>query len=346
MLTKDNFTFEHVMELKKNRMVDSFILERSIYAFGLLEALCRVNMPFIFKGGTSLMLLLEQPRRLSTDIDIIVAPGTDVDHYLGEASKIFPFEKVEQQIRKGKNNIEKRHYKYFYASPIKGNKPFYILLDIVFEDNHYANVIMKPIQNEFLITQAPYFEVSLPSVDCILGDKLTAFAPHTTGIPFGVGKELEIIKQMYDIASLTDNVVHFEDVCNSYKATVSSEIRYRGIAATAEDVLHDTLEASACIASRGQYGDDYAKYLQGIKSLVTHVYDERFSAERAAVMACKVMHMAACVLKNVSYDHIQDYSYYTKTDIGTSRYSKLSKLRKFSPEGFAHIAKTIEILDE
>lgn len=76
MLTKENFTLEYVMELKKNRIVDSFILERSIYAFGLLEALCRVNMPFIFKGGTSLMLLLDQPRRLSTDIDIIVAPET------------------------------------------------------------------------------------------------------------------------------------------------------------------------------------------------------------------------------------------------------------------------------
>jgi len=52
MLTNDNFTLEHVMELKKNRMVDIFILERSIYAFGLLEALCRGGMPFIFKGGT------------------------------------------------------------------------------------------------------------------------------------------------------------------------------------------------------------------------------------------------------------------------------------------------------
>ena len=60
MLTKENYTMQHVMDLKKNRIVDSFILERSIYAFGLLEALCRVNMPFVFKGGTSLMLLLEQ----------------------------------------------------------------------------------------------------------------------------------------------------------------------------------------------------------------------------------------------------------------------------------------------
>lgn len=346
MLTKDNFTLEHVMELKKNRMVDSFILERSIYAFGLLEALCRVNMPFIFKGGTSLMLLLEHPRRLSTDIDIIVAPGTDVDYYLEEAGKIFPFEKVEQQIRKGQNSIEKRHYKYYYDSPIKGQMPFYILLDILFEENHYSKVIQKSIRNELLITKEPYYEVNLPTADCILGDKLTAFAPHTTGIPFGVDKELEIIKQLYDIASLIEVIENFNDVRRSYLGTVSSEIRYRGLEVSVETVMRDTLEAAACIASRGQYGDDYEKYLQGIKSIVTHVYDERFSAEKAALMACKVMHVAACVLKNVPYVHIDDCSLYVKKNIGFSRFSKLSKLRKFNAEGFAHIVRAVEILQE
>jgi hypothetical protein len=62
-------------------------LERSIYALGLLEALARVGLPFIFKGGTCLQLLLENPMRLSTDIDIIVKPGTDFEHFLEEFSK-------------------------------------------------------------------------------------------------------------------------------------------------------------------------------------------------------------------------------------------------------------------
>ena len=43
-------------------------------------------------------------------------------------------------------------------------------------------------------------------MDCILGDKLTAFAPYTIGIPFGVDKELEIIKQLNDIACLFDEL--------------------------------------------------------------------------------------------------------------------------------------------
>ena len=73
-----------------------------MYAFGLLEAITRVGMPFIFKGGTCLMLLLERPMRLSTDIDIIVAPGTDLNTFIEEAGKIFPFVSVEVTGQKGK----------------------------------------------------------------------------------------------------------------------------------------------------------------------------------------------------------------------------------------------------
>ena len=40
--------------------------------------------------------------RLSTDIDIIVRPGTDVDRYIEEAAKIFPFISCEEQKRVGK----------------------------------------------------------------------------------------------------------------------------------------------------------------------------------------------------------------------------------------------------
>ena len=78
MINKETFTLEHINELRSRKSINLLLLERSIYALGLLEALARVGMPFIFKGGSCLMLLLESPRRLSTDIDIIVKPGTDV----------------------------------------------------------------------------------------------------------------------------------------------------------------------------------------------------------------------------------------------------------------------------
>lgn len=59
MLTKDNFTEKRIRELQSSSKRDPALIERTIYAFGLLEAITRVGMPFVFKGGTCLMLLLE-----------------------------------------------------------------------------------------------------------------------------------------------------------------------------------------------------------------------------------------------------------------------------------------------
>ena len=88
MLLRETFTEKHIKELQKSSNRDPILLERAVFAFGLLEALVRVKMPFIFKGGTCLMLLMEHPLRLSTDIDIIVQPGTNLDEYLKKASEI------------------------------------------------------------------------------------------------------------------------------------------------------------------------------------------------------------------------------------------------------------------
>lgn len=65
MINEKSFAMEHIESIRNNKRVDINLLERSIYAFELLEALVRVGLPFIFKGGTSLMLLLDKSRRLS-----------------------------------------------------------------------------------------------------------------------------------------------------------------------------------------------------------------------------------------------------------------------------------------
>ena len=97
-MNKENFSESHIRTLCAKSKRDPGLIERTIFAFGLLNALCEVGLPFVFKGGTSLMLLLKRPRRLSTDIDIVVAPGTDVGGYLEKAAKIFPFLAREEQV--------------------------------------------------------------------------------------------------------------------------------------------------------------------------------------------------------------------------------------------------------
>lgn len=89
MICKDNFSLEHIKALEKETVSQLAIIERTMFAFGLLEAISQTGLQFIFKGGSCLMLLLNEPKRFSTDIDIIVPPGTDINDYINKAGHIF-----------------------------------------------------------------------------------------------------------------------------------------------------------------------------------------------------------------------------------------------------------------
>ena len=49
MLRSENYTSDYIEELRRKTGADPSILERTVFAFGLLEALVRVGMPFVFK---------------------------------------------------------------------------------------------------------------------------------------------------------------------------------------------------------------------------------------------------------------------------------------------------------
>jgi hypothetical protein len=285
---------------------DPALIERMLHAFGLLEAISMVGMPFIFKGGTCLMLLLEHPMRLSTDIDIIVNPEIHIERYIGEAAKIFPFKCYEEQIRLGKNSIEKRHFKFTYESPTTG-KDIYILLDVLFENNHYSTIVEKPIENDLLLTDGDPTKVMIPSVDCILGDKLTAFAPHTTGIIINSGKNMELMKQMYDVCTLIDQLENFNEMRDTYDSIVAQEIKYRGLSIIRNDVLEDTYNAAFCIASRGKHNiEEYNYYVDGIRSLRSHVFKRNYSPEVAAREATKILYLVACLINDKLFHRIDE----------------------------------------
>lgn len=296
MLARSMYTKEYVQSLHERTGNDPALLEKAIYAFGLLEAIAKAGLPFCFKGGTSLMLLLEHPKRLSTDIDIIVRPGTNIDGYIKQAGEVFPFVSAKENIRMGRNGIEKRHFKFAYPSPFNGREVT-ILLDVLFEDYQYGTMIEKPIKNELLLCEGDDLRVYIPDANGLLGDKLTAFAPKTTGIPFGVGKELEIIKQLFDCSSLFDEMSDYPEVCATYARIVQSELGYRGLPLSQKDVLKDTIESCLCIASRGElYPQLYPYFKKGILRIKNHILNGKFSGEIAGACACKVLYLASSMM--------------------------------------------------
>ena len=55
----------------ENPSADIQLLEKTIGVLYLVEGLVNEGLKFIFKGGTSLVLLLDEIKRFSVDVDII-----------------------------------------------------------------------------------------------------------------------------------------------------------------------------------------------------------------------------------------------------------------------------------
>ena len=94
--------------------------------------------------------------------------------------------------------------------------------------------------------------VTCPAIECLLGDKLTAFAPHTTGIQYGLGKELDIAKQLFDIGLLFDVAGDIELVSVAFETIAAQELIYRALNnLTILDVLRDAFDTACLIGLRG-----------------------------------------------------------------------------------------------
>lgn len=85
--------------VRKKNYPDKNLIEKVIRAFSLVELLVESGCPFVWKGGTSLMLILgQQLHRLSIDVDIICPPGTDITKYL-EKYEDYGFVSKEEEYR-------------------------------------------------------------------------------------------------------------------------------------------------------------------------------------------------------------------------------------------------------
>lgn len=333
-----------------NRKADKIFVEKVIRAFLLLEGLSTDNIPFVFKGGTSLMLLTNTSRRLSVDIDIIIPESIDsLDERLGRVAISQGFIRVEPQERNSSTAVPKKHYKFYYH-PIHrtSQEEEYILLDVLFEQIQYAIILRKTIASKFIPTNIPLVEVAVPSAEDLLGDKLTAFAPNTTGIPYykhNNSMSMEIIKQLYDIGCLFDISNDMAVIQGTFERIAQTEISYRDGAMTTYDVLEDIFQTSLCLSSRGVIGSGIFDELQnGIKRVKGFIFSEPYHIENAIVSASKAAYLSTLISTNVQ--EIERYTGPMQVKdwlIAFPNYNKLNGLKKTNTEAFFYWYKAIEI---
>lgn len=348
MISKSSRTKEHINEIQNGKLrKDPALIEKLIFALTLLEELQESGLKFVFKGGTSLILLLSKQNRFSTDIDIVVPVGTEMERFIAKILANETFFKAEEQKRFTKTKIIKSHYKLIYDSPLNG-KENHIILDILYQANCYAQTQKVIIQNNFLKMEAPFIEVEVPNCNCLLADKLTAFAPHTTGILYNKGKELEIIKQLYDIGNLFHYIDDLGQVKQTFVDIAEIEIKYRELNISGNEVLIDAFETSVCLASKGKINNQEFLLLQdGINRIKNHVYDKNFTTDSAIECACKVMYISALLLAGGSeINYIKSFSKYENLFIKNNKYNKLNYIKKINVEAFAYAYEAISILEK
>lgn len=354
MISPESRSIEWIKSVaEENNAHHLTLVEKVIRAFSLLESLARSGCPFIFKGGSSLMLYFDTKKRMSIDIDIICPPGTNIEKYLGMYAEEYGFTNVESVDRIYRTDVPKTHAKYHYqvsyqTSAINDT----ILLDVLTEENNYHITSRVPIKSPFLKTEGEDILVAVPSKEDLLGDKLSAFAPHTTGIPFFKGTKncsMEIIKQMFDISSLFDIVDDLSWASKTYSSLTAIEKSYRHIENTStNDILQDTINAALCISTNG-FGNEneFKLYADGVARVRNFIHSEKYNMTSATRDAAKVAYVAACVMKGVNapeHYSAENASLLRPTKITAGTFSRVNNLRNSIPEAFFYWSKVAELL--
>ena len=352
MISKECFTEGWIERVSSEKNYpDKNLIEKVIRAFSLVEMLVEYECPFVWKGGTTLMLILgQQLHRLSIDVDIICPPGTDINKYL-EKYEDYGFVSKEEEYREQRStDIPKSHSKFHYQIAYKSgmNRNEYILLDVLFEDTHYKKVNSLSLENPFVKWDGEPVKVNVPSADDILGDKLTAFAPNTSGIPYfknGKNRNLEIIKQLYDVGRLFDAATDLDCVKTAYDRIVPVEMSYRNLPADPSLALDDAIATAKCLATRGKSGNgDFEALQNGINRLKSFMYLGKYYIEQASTDAAKAAYLAAVIKHNLpAFEKYDNSKPLLKTEKKLP--AIISKTLIIMPEAYFYWVKYAEIED-
>ena len=335
---------------------DKGLLEKTIRALSLLELLVKAGCPLCFKGGSSLLLLLRNTiHRISIDVDIICPPGTDINQYF-EGIKDYGFTRVAPTGREQPGGtMPVSHSKVFYEityNPMLSDAEGYIRLDVLYEDIQYSRVEMVPIEHPVLKTEGEPVLVKVPTKEDILGDKLTAFGPNSIGIPYekrGRNCSLEIVKQIFDIGRLFDNVQDFSPAFESFKRVSALELCYRGLEGEIGKYFEDVRQTAMCIGTRGYAGEGtFHEIIYGLSRIKSFMFRCSYLIESAITDSAKAAYLATCfqygVINIEKYNGVESIT--KELIIAPPLHSKLNKLKSSNPEAYYYWAKTSELISK
>ncbi len=221
------------------------IAEQAVHSLALVSALVRSGLAFRFKGGNSLLVILQKPRRFSIDVDISTGESREtIETALETAVEASPvFTRWERRAHQTKPWLPLASFKVFFRPRVVDAPESFIFLDAQLKKSEYPGARV-PVRCLDLYDAGETVEV--PTVGGILGDKLLTLGPSTYGIPLGKNKEAQRLKHVFDVATLARKTPSLAEIRLSVQLCMEQEARLQERTYALEEVVQDTLKFCAC----------------------------------------------------------------------------------------------------
>jgi hypothetical protein len=290
----DFFIREHIENCSFH--TSSELTEQAIHCLELVRELTEEEFPFQFKGGNSLLLILDAPRRFSIDVDIATDRSVEaIETVLSCIIKRFGiFTRWEKRQHKTKPWIPLSSYYLFYHSVVTG-KETNIMLDAQMHRSPYPCVKKQVVCGDIYRSTA-YTELPLPSG--IIGDKLLTLGPATLGIPVGKGKAAQRLKHVFDVARLLAMQPPLDALRESFVSCLAFENRLQNRTLTPEEIVLDTL---SCLCpgvlhmeppEETAEGTILSEHVAGLVPFAAHLFTGVYSW---LDMRCDMARVAYCI---------------------------------------------------
>lgn len=195
------FSKEHYQSV--TGLADPALTELVVHCLELVSQLGLAGIPFRFKGGNSLLLILDQPERFSIDVDIVTALDraavTELVNSIASPSGCPLFTRCEIRPHKTKPWLPMISYKIYFTSFWQKPEDSFVMLDAVLEKAPYPGEKRRVVCSDIYASDVM---VETPCRSGLIADKMLTLGPSTLGIPLHKDKAAQRLKHVFDVASL------------------------------------------------------------------------------------------------------------------------------------------------
>ena len=178
---------------------------------------------------------------------------------------------------------------------------------------------------------------------------MTTLTTKTIGISYNSGKELELMKQLYDVDKLFNEAENIEEVKESFISISTREIGYRRLKNTTyKEVLDDIEDFTNDIIYR-KNKNNLEKIIVGVRKFKNFMLEKNFLIDKEVLTAAsKVLYLISLIKSNkkIMEKYNKKFMEEINFEIPKEYKKRLKVINKINEECYYYIIKSLEIINQ